>query len=190
MTSTTEAMTASRGAAAEADRGASRLSTRQLLEKIPNYPCLYRHGVNQTYYGIKKVGGKRKEHSLDTTDRKTAERRLKDWIANLDKIDSEAEKTTLNQLIEKLVATRQGKSSSIRGTEQSIIKTFKAGWGYGLDIQVSRIRPSILNEWQAKQEPNLRNTSYNRYSLFLKQLFDLAANDSFPPIYPQLKPFL
>jgi len=47
-----------------------RLSTRQLLGKIPNVPGLYRHTINGTYYGIKKISGKRKEHSLDTTDRK------------------------------------------------------------------------------------------------------------------------
>src|SRR5437868_8081573 len=57
-----------------------RPSTRQLLEKS-NIPCLYRHSLNSTYYGIKKIGGKRKEHSLGTDDRKIAERRLKDWLA-------------------------------------------------------------------------------------------------------------
>jgi hypothetical protein len=41
-------------------------STRQLLEKIPNYPSLYRHRLNGIYYGIKKISGKRKEHSLGT----------------------------------------------------------------------------------------------------------------------------
>src|SRR5437016_3921040 len=40
-----------------------RLSTRQLLTKIPNYPGLYRHKINRSYYGIKKYKGKRKEHS-------------------------------------------------------------------------------------------------------------------------------
>jgi hypothetical protein len=57
-------------------------STRQLLVKIPNYPCLYRHKDNGRYYGIKKYRGKRKEHSLETTDRKLAERKLKKWIAD------------------------------------------------------------------------------------------------------------
>ena len=71
-----------------------RLSTRQLLVKISNYPCLYRHKTNGTYYGIKKQAGKRKEHSLDTDNRKLAERKLKTWIETLDKLDSEAEKTT------------------------------------------------------------------------------------------------
>ena len=55
-----------------------RLTTRQLLAKIPNVPCLYRHRINGTYYGIKKLQGKEKDHSLDTTDRKLAERRLKE----------------------------------------------------------------------------------------------------------------
>jgi len=156
---------------------AVRLSTRQLLDKIPNYPCLYRHSVNQTYYGIKKHGGKRKEHSLETTDRKIAERRLKDWIASLDKIDAEAEKTTLEQLLQKFMATRQGMSDSTKATEQGIIKSLKTHWKHGLDIRVSKIRPSMLDEWLAVLEPNLKNTSFNRYTLFLKQLFDLAVGD-------------
>jgi hypothetical protein len=71
------------------------LSTRQLLQKIPNYPCLFRHSVNGNYYGIKKIAGKRKEHSLDTKDRKLAERKLKDWLNDLDRIDVGAAKPHL-----------------------------------------------------------------------------------------------
>jgi hypothetical protein len=82
-----------------AETTSKRPSTRQLLDKIPNVPCLYRHSVNGTYYGIKKKAGKRKEHSLETDDRKIADRKLKAWISNLDKIDSEAEKTTFAELL-------------------------------------------------------------------------------------------
>lgn len=156
---------------------APRLSTRQLLNKVPNYPCLYRHSVNDTYYGIKKHGGKRKEHSLDTTDRKIAERRLKDWVATLDKIDAEAEKTSLDGLLTKFQAVRSGMSDSTKATEQGIIKSLKAHWKHGLDIRVSKIRPSMLDEWLAALEANLKNTSFNRYTLFLKQLFDMALAD-------------
>jgi hypothetical protein len=46
--------------------------TKDLLEKIPNFPCLYQHSTSGTYYGIKKVSGKKKSHSLDTSDRKLA----------------------------------------------------------------------------------------------------------------------
>src|SRR5438309_982478 len=99
----------------------NRPSTRQLLAKIPNYPCLFRHKINRTYYAVKKHGGKRKEHSLNTTDRKLAERELKAWIKNLDKIDSTAQRTTLAQLLEKFKAIRQGTSKSTRDTEAGII---------------------------------------------------------------------
>jgi len=49
--------------------------------KIPNHPGLNRHGISKIYYAIKKTGGKRKEHSLDTADFKVAERRFEEWVA-------------------------------------------------------------------------------------------------------------
>jgi len=168
----------------ETTNGGNRLSTRQLLVKIPNYPGLYRHTVNQKYYGIVKRSGKRKEHSLDTADRKIAERRLREWIETLDTIDTEAEKTTLIQLIEKFSKARQGKSESTRDTEASIIKIFKADWEYGLDIRISKVKPSMLDEWLAKQEPRLKHSSYNRYAQFLKHLFSIATADRMIHVSP------
>jgi hypothetical protein len=76
-------------------------STRQLLVKIPNYQCLYRHGLSGTYYAIPKIRGKRKEHSLKTPERKLAERKLKKWLADLEKIEADAERTSLRKLIDK-----------------------------------------------------------------------------------------
>jgi len=114
----------------------TRRSTRQLLGKIPNFPGLYRHTINGIYYAIKKKSGKRKEHSLDTTDRKVAERRFKEWDANLDKVDTEVEKTTLAQLVEKFEKTRQGMTAKTKSTESWIIKMLKDDWAYDLDIRV------------------------------------------------------
>jgi integrase len=151
-------------------------STRQLLEKIANVPCLYRH-INGTYYGIKKLNGKTKEHSLQTADRKTADRKLAEWIRGLDKLDSAAGKTTLAQLIEKFVAMRQGKPPKTKATDASIIKRFKADWKHILDIQVKDVKPSQLSEWLAKIEGGMKNTTYNRYSGVLKSMFDIAVND-------------
>lgn len=162
----------------------NRLSTRQLLNKVPNVPSLYRHSLNNTYYGIKKRDGKRREHSLDTTDRKIAERRLRTWIDNMGKVDSEAEKTTLAQLLEKFTTTRGGMSESTQDTETGIIKSLKTHWKHGLDIRVSRIRATMLDEWLAKVEPDLKHSSYNRYTLFIKQLFELAVRDKMIPESP------
>lgn len=154
-----------------------RPTTRQLLVKIPNVPCLYRHKDNGNYYGIKKVNGKEKDHSLDTTDRKEAERNLKEWIKTLERVDAEAQKTTLDQLLKKFQEIRKGASKSTRDTEAGIIKKLKATWNYGLDIRVSDIKPSMLDEWLAQHEHKLKNSSYNRYTLLLKQLFEVAVGD-------------
>jgi hypothetical protein len=69
------------------------------------------------YHAIKRIAGERKEHSLETTDRKVAGRRFKDWVANLDKIVTESEKTTFAQLREKFQKTQQGKADKSRKTE-------------------------------------------------------------------------
>jgi integrase len=155
-----------------------RPSTRQLLAKIPNFPCLYRHKISGNYYGIKKHRGKRKEHSLETSDRKLAERTLKRWIDNLDKVDATTERTTLNELLDKFQKVRQGLSESTRDTETSIINKLKRTWKHGLSIRISDIKPSMLDEWMAQYEADLKNSSYNRFTLFLKQLFDLALDDN------------
>lgn len=94
----------------------ARPSTRPLLDKIPNYACLYHHRNSGAYYGIEKLGGKRKEHSLGTDDRKIAERRLKAWLASLEAVDHESEKTTLRQLLDKFVAMNPGKATKTQAT--------------------------------------------------------------------------
>jgi integrase len=155
----------------------NRKSTRQLLAKIPNVPCLYRHKINGTYYGVKKASCKRKEHSLATADRKLAERRLKAWIDDLDRIDAKAAKITIEALLEKFVAVNKGRAEKTRATDQSIINAFKRTWRHGLNMQVGEIKPSHLNEWLAHHEGRLKHTSYNRYAGFLKQLFEIATRD-------------
>ncbi len=152
-------------------------STRQNLDKIPGFPCLYRHSVNGIYYAIKKFGGKRKEHSLDTTDRKTAERKLKEWINNQDKIDADAAKLTLGELIQKFEDANAGKSEKTKATNTSIINVLKETWKHGMTKPVSELKPSHLNDWLAQHEGRLKNTSYNRYCGFLKQLFEIAVSD-------------
>lgn len=124
-----------------------------------------------------KVRGRQKERSLRTTDRKIAERRLKEWIAGLEQIDSEVEKTTVRELIDRFIAVNRGTAPNTQVTTCAIIKRFVSCWPYGLDTEVRNIRPSQLDEWLALEEPRLRNTTYNRYAGFLKQLFDIAVND-------------
>lgn len=152
--------------------------------KVANFPGLYRHSRSGRYYACKKLGGIRRERSLGTCDRRIAERRLKEWVGNLDKVDAEVEKTTLHQLIGRYLVVTGSMSESSRTTDQSIIKRFLAWWPHGRDYQVRQIRPSMLDEWLAHEEPRLRNVTYNRYAGCLKQLFDIAVKDRIIPKSP------
>lgn len=157
-----------------------------LYVKVPGCVCLYRHASTNRYYAVKKVRGKKKERSLETTDRKIADRRLKEWIADLDKVDGEVEKTTLRQLHQKFIAVNRGKSDSSRCIMCAIIREFERWWPHGLDFQVRHIRPSHLEEWLALHERRLKNTSYNRYAGILKQVFELAVKDRIIALSPFL----
>src|SRR5437763_10106695 len=108
-----------------------RKSTRQLLDKVQGAQWLFRHSINGTYYAQKKINGKRKEHSLTTTDRKIAERRLKEWINNLAEVNAEAEKMTLAALLQKFKEAHQGKAKKTRQTNDSVIKRFEETWKHG-----------------------------------------------------------
>lgn len=145
--------------------------------KIPHVPGLYRSTRTGKYYGCKKVQGKRKERSLGTTDRKIAERRLKEWIDNLAKVAPEVEKTTLKELVRKFLAISQAKSQGTRDTNEAILKNFLSWLPCKGSSEVRNIRTSQLEEWLAIHEPRLKNTSYNRYTGTLKQLFEVAVND-------------
>ena len=152
--------------------------------KVANFPGLYRHSRSGRYDACKKLGGIRRERSLGTCDRKLAERRLKEWVGNLDKVDAEGEKTILHQLIGRYFVVTGGMSKCSRTTDQSIIKRFLTWWPHGKDFQVRQIRPSMLDEWLAREEPRLRNVTYNRYAGFLKQLFDIVVKDRIIPESP------
>jgi len=145
--------------------------------KVANYPGLYRSVSSQRYLGMKKVNGRRRERSLNTTDRKIAERRMTEWVRSLSKIDVALEKTTLRQLCARFLKLNQGKAKGTQDTDRALVKSLKEWWPYGWDIRVSDIRTSQLEEWLALHEGRLRNTNYNRYTGFLKQLFEIAVKD-------------
>lgn len=161
----------------ETDTETTRKSTSQLLVKIPNFPNLYRHSVNETYYGKKKVKGKPKCKSLDTKDRKTAERKLAEWIKNLDKLDPELSRITLSQLIDKFLAATVGRADA--GTDASMIKRLRETWTHGMNIYVKDIKPSHLDAWLASNAKagEWKHTTYNKYCTFLRSLFKIAVSD-------------
>ena len=152
-------------------------AAQKVFVKVPNVIGLYRNTANGRYYGAKKLHGKRRDISLKTTDRKIAERRLREWIANLGKVCAEVERMSLRQLLDKFLSVNQGKSDSTKMVNGCLIRSFEKTWRYGLNMEVREVRPSHLDEWLAMHERRLKNTSYNRFAGFLKQLFEIAVKD-------------
>lgn len=162
---------------------AAQRSTSQLLRSIPNVPCLKRHEINGNYYGVKKIHGKIKSHALRSengtpiTDRKLAERKLREWLDNLERAGTAPSCTmTFAELLEKFRAVNAGKSSKTRSNIEWAINTLGKTWKRGLDVPVAAILTSDVSTWLAQQN-NLRPNSYNELSRQLKNIFELALHD-------------
>ena len=162
---------------------AAKRSTSQLLRSIPNVPCLKRHEINGNYYAVKKIRGKiktqalRSEGGIAITDRKLAERKLREWLDGLEREElSPAPPISFEELLQKYRAVNAGKSSKTKGNIEWAIKTLRRSWKRGFDIPVATILASEVSSWLARQN-NLKPNSYNELSRQLKNIFDLALND-------------
>ena len=94
-----------------------------LLDNVA--PNLFRHRENQSYWGVKKMNGKRIVHALDTADRKTADGKLSEWLADLKKVDPGNRDMTLAMLLKKYEAARTDIAHSTQVGEQGRIAKFR-----------------------------------------------------------------
>jgi integrase len=142
---------------------------------------LYRDPKNHRYYGVKKIGGARRLHSLDaTTDRKTAEGKLKDWLDDLQNVGNGPDKhLTFHALLEKFLASRAAKSAHTRENDESFARVLRQTFRLGMKIPVRNIATSDLLTWLNKQAAarGWRGRTFNHYRLWLRQIFDLAVAD-------------
>ena len=149
--------------------------TYQLLESVA--PNLYRHKKTGVYYGMKKVEGKRQSRALGTGDRKTADRKLAEWLRDLEGVDPGNRDVTLSMLLDRFTAARAGKGASTITSEAGMMKEFRATFPRPMASPVVRTRHSDIAAWLAEIEPGKRASTYNRWRLFVRQLFALAEAD-------------
>lgn len=168
--------------------------TRELLDPTGT-PNLYRHRVNDTYYGIKKVAGRRHVHSLDTMHRVTANNLLREWIISLESLSGDHADLTLARLGVKFLAGRAGRSESTRKTDARCWQNFQSTFPRKMETLVADVRHSDIATWLAgiqmgnrlaggsrrdakrRAKESLRHSSFNRVRLFARQLFEIAEAD-------------
>jgi integrase len=153
----------------------------RLVKVAPN---LYRNPASGDYYGRKKVNGRRRMHSLDTTDRKHAERRLEKWFATLGKINTDAAKITLGELIEQFRRERAGMSKATRDGEEMVVKQMKMATLeerrelFDFTARFDRITPSDLISFMALMaRRGISPRTYNYHAFVLGQICKIAARD-------------
>ena len=94
-----------------------------LLETVA--PNLLRHRENQSYWGVRKIAGKRFIHALETADRKTADGKLAEWLGDLKKVDPGNRDMTLAMLLEKYTSARTDIAHSTKVGESGRIAKFR-----------------------------------------------------------------
>src|SRR5262245_24538039 len=103
--------------------------SRAILKRVAT--GLYRSSVSATYFAHVRINGKLFRDSLETTDRKTADRKLRDFRASKSKVDYKAGKITLGALCDKYAATLRHLSRSSLKAKDGILNRLKTEWPEG-----------------------------------------------------------
>jgi len=147
-----------------------------LLDNVA--PNLFRHRENQSYWGVKKMNGKRIVHALDTADRKTADGKLSEWLADLKKVDPGNRDMTLAMLLKKYEAARTDIAHSTQVGEQGRIAKFRELFPLPMETLVARVHNSEIAAWVGLVGKNKRPSTRNQYRAFVRALFDFAVSDA------------
>jgi integrase len=137
-------------------------------------PCLLRYR-NGTYYARFKSGGKEIRCSLETTDRKLAERNLAKKKDDQSQIDRSQGKLTLAELGERYLKTAHHQKPKTIERKTFIIRRIKNDWPTGKLTQVGKIKPSDVDLWLSRYR--FGSASRNLHISCVKELFDSAVRD-------------
>ena len=138
-------------------------------------PCLYRYISNGVYYARFKSGGKEIRCSLETTDRKLAERNLAEKKKKQSQIDPAKSRMTLAELCDIYLKTVQHQNPKTIERKALVVRRIKSGWPTGSRCQVSRIKPTDINLWLARY--SFGPVSRNLHLACIKDILAMAVGD-------------
>jgi integrase len=138
-------------------------------------PCLYRYLPNGVYYGRFKVDGKEIRCSLETTDRKLAERTLAKKKEQQSQIDRSKSKMTLAELCDVYLKTVQHQKPKTIERKTLVVQRIKQGWPTASQLQVSKIRPTDIALWLSRYK--FGPVSRNLHLACIKDILTMAVGD-------------
>src|SRR6516162_5528295 len=145
-------------------------------------PCLYRYLPNVVYYGRFKVDGKEIRCSLETTDRKLAERALAKKKEQQSQIDRSKSKMTLAQLCDVFLKTVQHQKPKTIERKTLIVERIKSDWPTGSQNQVSKIKPTDIALWLGRYK--FGPVSRNLHLACIKDILTMGVGDRIIPHSP------
>jgi integrase len=136
---------------------------------------LYRYSSNRVYYARIKVDGKEIKRSLRTTDPTFARRSLAVLKDQLRQTDRTQGRLTLADLCDRYLKTVQHQQPKTVGRKTFIIGRIKRDWPTGALTQISRIKPSDVDQWLSRYD--FGSASRNLFISCIKEIFGLAMRD-------------
>ena len=135
---------------------------------------LYRYSSNDRYYAVFRVNGKLIWKSLKTSDRELAKRKLKEEQEKQGRVDPEATKLTLSELLDLYEKSLEQFDDKTQATRTCILNIFKRTWEQSLEVPVQNITAAQLELWLAKHKARMKKVSFNEYIRFTRHLFAIA----------------
>jgi len=136
--------------------------------------CLYVYNPSGGYYARARIRGKLKTHSLETKDRKLADRRLRDWLNDQDRMDPHAGDMTLEGLAEKYVATLRGAEKTV-SIKRRVARELVERWPSDAPRRIARIRQGHIKTWLAGFD--FGASAYNAHYWTVRAMFAQAVAD-------------
>ena len=137
--------------------------------------CLYRNESSKTYYAFVKRNGRQIRRSLKTTDRKLAERRLKEFRGDASKLVSGGRNRITFEDLSKLwlpVASSNLKKSSADRIERCL-KILNGYFGTSI---ISSITMRDCEEWEVSRGRNIAASTFNKDAQVLKACLQYAVD--------------
>lgn len=157
--------------------------TRGTLKRVA--PGLCKYSTSGVYFAHVRIGGKLFRQSLETADRKLAERRLSDFKRKQKRVDPKADRITLAAVCDTYEQTLSRLSLSSLKAKSGILKHLRSDWPGGAEAaRLSAIRSSDCEVWLAKQAKRgrgpgktLSKSHLNAYLTVLRDVFASAVRD-------------
>lgn len=146
-----------------------------LLVKVAE--CLYRNRSSGTYFALVKRKGKQIRKSLKTTDRKLAERRLRDFRAQAGRLNASAaeRKILFSQLAQRWLKIRNvGLKPNSQDRYVRCVKELDKFFG---EMPVSEITSRQCEDWMTQRSAGIAASTFNKDALVLKAVMDYAKQD-------------